>query len=244
MMKILIIGESCKDIFHYGLAKRMAPEAPVPVFNTKYISENGGMAMNVYNNIIALGYVPEIVTNKNWQSITKTRFVDASVNHMFMRLDQNDDKFLPCNIENFDFSKYDAVVVSDYDKGYLNEELMKQISLNHNLTFLDTKRQFGEWCENFTFIKVNYSEYQKNINNITDKINERLIITRGPKGCSFQGKMYEVPPVEVKDTSGAGDTFIAGLCVKYCETRDINTSIAYANTCSTTVVQRKGVATI
>ena len=90
-MKILIIGESCKDIFHYGLAKRLSPEAPVPVFNTKYISENGGMAMNVYNNIISLGFVPEIITNRNWQSITKTRFVDHSVNHMFMRLDVNDE---------------------------------------------------------------------------------------------------------------------------------------------------------
>lgn len=243
-MKILIIGESCKDIFHYGLAKRMAPEAPVPVFNTKYISENGGMAMNVYSNIISLGYVPEIITNKNWQSITKTRFVDMSVNHMFMRLDQNDDKFSSCKIDSLEFSKYDAIIISDYDKGFLSEDLMKQISLNHKLTFLDTKKQFGEWCENFTFIKVNHSEYEKNINNINDKISKKLIVTMGAKGCLFQGKTYDVPLVEVKDTSGAGDTFIAGLCVEYCKTKDIDISIKYANSCSTRVVQRKGVATI
>ena len=32
-MKVLIIGDSCKDIFIYGKVKRLTPEAPVPVFN-------------------------------------------------------------------------------------------------------------------------------------------------------------------------------------------------------------------
>ena len=49
-MKILIIGESCMDIFHYGECNRLTPEAPVPVFNSISLWKNGGMAMNVYNN--------------------------------------------------------------------------------------------------------------------------------------------------------------------------------------------------
>ena len=127
-MKILIIGESCKDVFHYGSVKRLCPEAPVPVFNSEFISENGGMAMNVYNNIISLGYVPTILTNKNWQSITKTRFVEQNTNHMFMRLDQNDDSFSACDIGEIDFTLFDAVVVSDYNKGFLSEEILREIS--------------------------------------------------------------------------------------------------------------------
>jgi len=31
-MKILVIGDSCKDVFIYGKANRLCPEAPVPVF--------------------------------------------------------------------------------------------------------------------------------------------------------------------------------------------------------------------
>ena len=31
-MKILVIGDSCKDKYIYGLCERMCPEAPVPVF--------------------------------------------------------------------------------------------------------------------------------------------------------------------------------------------------------------------
>ena len=66
-MKILIIGESCRDIFHYGNCDRLCPEAPVPVFNTLEIIENGGMAMNVYSNVLSLGSEAILLTNKNWK---------------------------------------------------------------------------------------------------------------------------------------------------------------------------------
>ena len=32
-MSVLVIGESCIDVFQYGDCKRLCPEAPVPVFN-------------------------------------------------------------------------------------------------------------------------------------------------------------------------------------------------------------------
>jgi len=50
--------------------------------------------------------------------------------------------------------------------------------------------------------------------------------------------------VEVKDTSGAGDSFFAALLVKYIETEDIKSAIKFANECASEVVKRKGVTTI
>ena len=73
---------------------------------------------------------------------------------------------------------------------------------------------------------------------------KNIIITRGPRGCEFNEKTYSVDMVEVKDTSGAGDTFVASLCFKYCLTKDIDASIHFANNCSTKVVQKMGVATL
>tara|TARA_Y100001973_G_C5201012_1_gene337680 strand:- start:643 stop:1377 length:735 start_codon:yes stop_codon:yes gene_type:complete len=244
MMKILVIGESCRDIFHYGHCNRLCPEAPVPVFNSTNLIENGGMAMNVFSNVKSLGAEANIITNSNWKTITKTRFVEKRSNHMFMRLDENDDKYEKCDISDVDFSLFDAVIVSDYNKGYLDEQTMEKISNMHVLTFLDTKKRFGKWCENFTFIKVNNSEYENNLNLITPTINDRLIVTKGPKGCVYRDKFYPVPLVEVKDTSGAGDTFISGLCFKFCKTKDIDESIKFANICATQAVQKKGVVTI
>ena len=73
-MKILVIGDSCKDIFIYGKVKRLAPEAPVPVFNPIEEKINDGMAKNVSNNIEALGVEVLVATNHN--TIRKIRYVD------------------------------------------------------------------------------------------------------------------------------------------------------------------------
>lgn len=243
-MKILIIGESCTDVFHYGTCDRLCPEAPVPVFKSIEVVDNGGMAMNVYNNLNSFEIQPDIVTNKNWKSITKTRFVDKRANHMFMRLDQNDDNYGFCDVKKINFDLYDAVIVSDYNKGYLTEQDLKFISENHNLTFLDTKKRLGVWAEAYKFIKINNKEYDLSKPYINKKIESILIVTQGPKGCFYKDKNYNVPLVEVKDTSGAGDTFISALCYKYCQTGNIDLAINFANKCATEVVQKIGVAVV
>jgi bifunctional ADP-heptose synthase (sugar kinase/adenylyltransferase) len=243
-MSVLVVGESCNDIFHYGVCNRLCPEAPVPVFNSCKLVSNGGMAMNVYNNLSSLGSNVEIHTNSNWKNITKTRFVDRRTNHMFMRLDQNDKEYGKINLQDLDLQKYDAVIVSDYNKGFMSESDISYISKNSKLSFLDTKKKLGPWCDDFSFIKINHLEHERTKSTITDNLLKNLIVTRGPRGCIYNGKTYGVELVEVKDTSGAGDTFIAALCFRYCLTGDIDKSIQFANQCSTTVVQKMGVVTI
>ena len=124
---ILVIGESCLDVFHYGECKRLCPEAPVPVFNSIKVNTNGGMAMNVFNNVKNMGAQVEIVTNKNWKNIKKTRFVEEKSNHMFMRLDENDQNYGSLNLNDVDFDKYEAIIVSDYNKGFLSTDVLEKI---------------------------------------------------------------------------------------------------------------------
>ena len=120
-MKILVIGESCRDIFNYGECNRLCPEAPVPIFNSIQTTENGGMALNVKNNIVALNVETELYTNTNWDTITKTRFIDIRTNHMFMRLDCNDKAYDRFDINQLQYDQYDAIVISDYNKGFLTK---------------------------------------------------------------------------------------------------------------------------
>ena len=243
-MKILVIGESCLDVFHYGSCRRLAPAAPVPVFNLIDTKKTGGMAMNVYNNLKILEKNVEIYTNKNWQNIRKTRYVEKHSNHMFLRVDENDTEFRKANLKEMDFSLYDAIVVSDYDKGFLTKQDMKTISSKHPKTFLDTKKELGDWCKDFTFIKINGYEYDKTKHLLDKEIRKKLIITQGSKGCLFRNKSYSVPMVEVKDVSGAGDTFLASFVYKFINTDQIEPSIQFANQCATKVVQKRGVSTI
>lgn len=241
-MKILIVGESCQDIFMYGEVKRLEPSAPVPVIKINNTIKNPGMAMNVAKNLSKLKANYEIVTNKNWEILTKTRIVEEKINHMFLRVDQETD-YMKLNRDSLKLSSYDVVIISDYDKGFLSKEDIQYICSHHSLVFLDTKKSIGEWCECATYIKINEAEC-KNADKITDSLKEKLIVTAGSKGAEHLGKTYPVQQCDIKDLSGAGDTFLAGLVFEYIRTKDIEKSINFANQCATKVVQKKGVSTV
>ena len=87
MKDILIIGESCRDIFVYCDALRLCPDVPVPVLNIIDQNENGGMAKNVQRNILNKINNCDIITNQDWMNVTKTRYVHKKTNHTFFRVD-------------------------------------------------------------------------------------------------------------------------------------------------------------
>ena len=159
MARIQIIGESCRDIFVYCEAQRLAPDLPVPILQTVNTIENPGMAANVHRNIMTKISDCELLTNLNWKNITKTRYIHQESNHMFIRIDS------PHEIEPIDMSKIDynvdAIVISDYHKGFLSEEAINEICSKHDLVFLDTKKIVKSWAEKATFIKINDYEFRK-----------------------------------------------------------------------------------
>src|SRR5210317_495495 len=148
-MKILVVGDSCKDIFIYGNIERISPEAPVPVFLPSNTIENIGMAGNVANNISSLGHDCDLITNKS--QITKTRYVESKSNQMIVRVDENDTVQENDNFNLFKESTrmedYDALVISDYDKGFLSSSDIDYL-LNHDIpSFLQTSKKLGSWAE-------------------------------------------------------------------------------------------------
>ena len=244
-MKILVIGDACKDTYVYGSSTRLAPEAPVPVFIEKYRKTVGGMALNVYNNLESLGIECDIIHNK--KNIQKTRYVDRETNHLFIRIDSDEEQIdrIDQNYLQKDYlSQYDAIVMSDYNKGFLSEEDIEKICFYHPLTFLDTKKKLGRWSEDCTWIKINSPEFKNTKEEIANRMyiyEESLIVTMGSEGCMHKDKIYPVSKVEIKDLSGAGDTFLAGFVTKYMHTKDVEESLNFANQCATLVVQQKGV---
>ena len=247
MSKILVIGDSCIDIFKYGEVNRLAPEAPIPIIVPKIEKSNPGMAGNVVENLKALGAEVTFITNHT--EIKKIRYVCSKYNHLLLRVDEND----KCEHIGFyhdltplDWKQYDAIVISDYCKGFLNEEDIKYISTQHPLTFLDTKKLLGDWADNITFIKLNSIEYNQNkeILSSSSTLFNKVIKTRGKHGCDYQSKNYPTTDVPVKDVSGAGDTFLAGLVTEYIQLKDIELAIKFAQECTTAVVQKSGVSTI
>ena len=102
-----------------------------------------------------------IITNS--EEIRKVRYVDERYNQMVVRVDEND-TCKRINIDEYDLSfDYDVVVISDYCKGFLQEEDINEITTIFECPiFLDTKKQLGPWCKNISFIKINHLEHLKN----------------------------------------------------------------------------------
>lgn len=254
MKKVLVIGDGCKDVFQYGKCERICPEAPVPVFKPLKATNNGGMAVNVYNNLKALGVECDILTDSG---ITKTRIIDEVSNQMLLRIDENDQIFLTLNMYDklmtFDYNAYIAIVISDYGKGFLTQEIIKHIVDNHSLVFMDTKKKINEWAWNIKFIKINQKEFNENYDYLVYKHPNDVIVTLGKEGAKryyndngeCKVEIYSnIDEHPVRDLTGAGDTFLAAIVAKYLENNDICEAIRFANKCAAWVVTQKGVVVV
>ena len=241
-MRILVIGDSCIDKFIYCDINRLCPEAPVPVLNPVNETENPGMAGNVVANLESLGCETYIVTNSS--PIKKTRYVDDKSGQMIMRFDENDFASR-CELdfdEYLEQYKFDAVVISDYNKGFLTEDIISNVAeICKCPTFLDTKKKLGKWCYDIDFIKINEPEWNSN----KDYDSDNVIVTKGAEGAWYRNENFKTKKkVKVSNVSGAGDTFMAGLVYKYVITNSVEQSIDFANECASEVVQKRGVVTI
>jgi len=186
----------------------------------------------------------------NFEEIKKSRYVDKKTHHIFLRVDTDDRKLQKIDekyLRKSFLNKYGIIVISDYNKGFLSEKDIEKICYNHPLTFMDTKKKLGRWAKDCTWIKINEDEYnisREDIEEIRHIFTDKLIVTLSEKGALYKGEIFPVEKVEIKDLSGAGDTFLAGLVYNYSNTNDIRQAIKFANECATKVVQKRGVNVI
>ena len=173
-MNILDIGDRSKDVFIYGDIERISPEAPIPVFKPTHTEKNDGMAKNVANNVESLDM--HIYTTTNESSIIKKRYVENRSSQMVLRVDEHDycdrikikklqgimnNKFTSYSLTGT-IGKIDAIIISDYCKGFLEESDIQHICKYNKNVFVDTKKKLGKWIEFADYIKLNEFEYNRN----------------------------------------------------------------------------------
>ena len=231
--KILLIGDSCVDEYVYGICTRLNPEAPVPVLQYTRTEKKPGMAMNVLENLKSFDIDVDFLTNK--EDIVKTRYIDEKYNHQILRVDY-EGKLNQID-EEISTEKYDALVISDYNKGFLtNEKLFDIVKTSRCPVFVDSKKRdlnlpFKTDC----YVKINDIEYT----NLMKEVHN-LIITRGGNGAEYEGKMYPAEKVNVFDVVGAGDTFLSALVYFYLVYGRIEDAIPYANRAAAIAVSHPG----
>ena len=232
-MKVLLIGDSCEDRYFYGDVKRLNPEAPVPILEYKRGVTSKGMAWNVRENLMSFGV--EVYISTHPEEIIKTRFIDEKSNQQILRSDE-EPEITPLSYEFPDEwkSTYDALVISDYDKGFITQPKLFELSnWFEGPVFIDTKKTC---IPGNAFIKVNESEFKK----ITHFVPDKMIITKGGEGTEYQGKLYPAEKVNVFDVVGAGDTFLAALTYGYLKYGRIEEAIPLANKAAAVAVSHRG----
>ena len=242
-MKILLLGDSCYDIYHYGEVKRISPEAPIPIFDLKYSEKKYGMASNVYENLKALG--ADVHIHTNFKEI-KNRYIDIKSKQQLLRVDEKNDKggFTGIMYDLINYDTYDAIVISDYGKGFIKRSDYTRLRENfEGPIFIDTKDTYLDHYEG-AIVKINQHEYEK-AGPVT-KINNLIVTYGGTQVIWYKPnpdapELFFPPKVEAHDVCGAGDTFLAALAVRYIETNSMEDAIRFAMKAAAVTVKHIGV---
>jgi D-beta-D-heptose 7-phosphate kinase/D-beta-D-heptose 1-phosphate adenosyltransferase len=193
------------------------------------------MSANVLKNLQNLNIHPDFITNNS--EIKKTRYIDQRSGHHLLRVDTEPtvvpwDGKPPNHIKS-----YDAILISDYDKGFLTYESIEQVIRSANCPiFIDTKKQdLHRFSAAWTYVKINELEYKN-----SRSVPKNTIVTLGGRGASYNGNLFPTKQVEVMDVCGCGDTFMAALSAQYLFTKDIEKAIIFANVAAGITVQHRG----
>ena len=264
------------DINYISQIKRMAPEAETPIYNILDINYILGGASNVALNLKNLGINVEIVSvigndiygneiknlfsskqienkifiDKERKTTQKNRiFVNDKLN---VRYDIESTHDISCDIEheiiNYVISKsnIDAIIISDYDKGVVTENLCQSIISYANKknipTFIDPKlKNYMKYKGCFLF-KPNQNEAEtisgeKNIHKILhfikDKIEcKNILLTRGKEGMilnNVYNKIEHDSIINLVDVTGAGDIVLSVLVYVFIKEKDLLKACKIAN---------------
>jgi len=291
---LLVLGDLMLDRYLWGHVSRISPEAPVPVVAVNKETSCLGGAGNVSRNLQSLGAsvilaglvgddaagrwikgnAPSgqgIFTDPGRPTTIKTRII--AHHQQVVRVDQEEVGALAPAVRESVLSlirneSYDGLLVSDYNKGMVNRDLMEaalEVARERKIpVYVDPKVENFSHFSPVTLITPNHFEAERIVNHpcssdsdveragadILSRISvQYLIIKRGEQGMSVFEKgrhPIHIPTVakEVYDVTGAGDTVIAAASLALLAGATIQEAALLANTAAGIVVGKLGTATL
>ena len=241
-MKVLVIGDVITDKYIYGTSTRLSPEAPVPVVNLADVKISQGGAGLVFKNLKSLGVDVKMLNLSNPSSV-KTRVICDG--HYITRIDEDyitDGQEALKSILEKDFSEYEYVILSDYNKGVLEHSTNIIAHLNSFgcKVIVDPKRH-ASCYEGAWLVKHSGSEFEglgftKCLGNIITTNASKPVIAEIDK----EYYTVSVEPVEVSDVTGAGDCFLAAFVYALTKGYDYQKALEIAVSGSTQSVKHVG----
>jgi D-beta-D-heptose 7-phosphate kinase/D-beta-D-heptose 1-phosphate adenosyltransferase len=158
---------------------------------------------------------------------------------------------------------YDAVIVSDYNKGFLSKYLLQLISKSclaaGKPLVIDPKHKDIRCYHNASYVTPNEKEIMdlcpgwdtpEEASCYFSKVNQcGVLLTKGAKGITLIGggeviKNWPTQAKEVFDVSGAGDTVVAAFTLALSSGSTEEEAIIFANKAAGVVVGKHGTATV
>jgi D-beta-D-heptose 7-phosphate kinase/D-beta-D-heptose 1-phosphate adenosyltransferase len=209
------------------------------------------------------------------QTLVKTRIVSGG--QVIARFDKGTQHALPPEASEIlaqsitrDYEWYDAIVISDYDKGIVTYPVMEAIAdlqrKHKKFLAIDSKRLPFFKSLAATFVKPNYDEAIKLLqlktctkgrldqlikegHRLYEKTGADLIgVTMDQDGSLFfeQGEASywaHAPAVAAPHVAGAGDTFLAGFVLAYASCRQVQASAEIATAAATIAIRKESTST-
>ena len=289
----LVIGDLMLDQYIFGNVERISPEAPVPILKKNNQINRIGGAGNVALNLFGLGIktilVGEIGNDKAGEKLTdlfkvnsiptkylikkktstttKTRIMSGQ--QQLVRLDEDEISSGPSKIDIKKILKLiannpSAIIISDYEKGFLTPDFLKQVIQSANKknipVLIDPKGKDLEKYRGATAITPNKKEALL-LTDLTNK-DEQLLdaalrkiikkygfnfiaMTQGNLGIKHitMNKVVDYPSTSSKqvfDVSGAGDTVIATLTASMIANTSLENGFRLANFAAGIVIRQIG----
>ncbi|MBR9699990.1 D-glycero-beta-D-manno-heptose-7-phosphate kinase [Candidatus Woesearchaeota archaeon] len=212
-----------------------------------------------------------IIFSSTKPTIQKIRVLGQ--NQQLLRIDYEDTSYIDAqaNEELFNhitsLGKIDAVIISDYNKGTITEELLEKLrefcKKKDILLIIDPKPKHKAWYRGAFLITPNKKEAEQMVGfaienkkslekageALVKELNCNVIITTGEKGMSIfeKGKTpLNIPTVakEVYDVSGAGDTVIATLALALSADASLTDAASLANQAAGIKVGKVGTSAV
>jgi D-beta-D-heptose 7-phosphate kinase/D-beta-D-heptose 1-phosphate adenosyltransferase len=280
--RVAVVGDVMLDRFVYGEVERVSPEAPIPVLRITHESTMLGGAGNVARNLQAIGAASHIVsvvgddeagreidalcrrdgiaanlsTEAGRRTTVKTRYIAGG--QQLLRTDlETEAKIVSLGA----IPAADAVVISDYGKGVVTPELVRQLVAAKAPVVVDPKGADWSRYRGATLITPNRRELAEASRLAAGTDAEivaaarhmiastgiaSVLATRGADGMTLvtarEATHLPAQAREVFDVSGAGDTVVAVLAAGIAAGIAPAAAAQIANVAAGIVVGRSGTA--
>ncbi len=274
--KIAVVGDIILDKYSYGKVERISPEAPIQILNVKNEEFKPGGAGNTAANLTTLGAEVDlfgvvgddhskdillkelkrfkinskIIVDKQRPTIVKQRAI--AQHQQLIRIDyETNDNLKDHHIkeikESFNKSnKYDAIIISDYQKGMVTKELVDYLKSTSIPVFVDTKTKDKDMYKGVFAITPNITECTLMMNmsssddlkaaeRMSKDLDTNVLLTRSEKGIALfkKGKkkpeLFETVAKDIADVTGAGDTVVATFVFFYALGENLEVCTELAN---------------